>query len=68
MEETEQNSESQQKATTTAGLVYFGSAITGIIGIFGALMGMSGDLDSGGLYLLAAAFAFGLLANAVYRN
>lgn len=68
MENTNQESEIQQKATATAGLVYFGSMITGFLGIILAIVAMSDEFSSGGIYLLASAFAFGLLANALYRN
>lgn len=68
MENTNQDSEVQKKAIETAGLVYFGAISTGFLGILAALMAMADDLGGGGLYLLASAFAFGLLANALYRN
>ncbi|QDT29489.1 hypothetical protein [Gimesia panareensis] len=68
MENSNQETEIQQKATATAGLVYFGAISTGFLGIVAAIMAMSDEISSGGMYLLASAFAFGLLANALYRN
>ncbi|MCR9230538.1 MULTISPECIES: hypothetical protein [Gimesia] len=68
METTNQETELRQKATATAGMVYFGSIVTGFLGIVGALIAMTENLGAGGIYLLASAFAFGLLANALYRN
>ncbi|MCA9014278.1 MAG: hypothetical protein KDA77_02995, partial [Planctomycetaceae bacterium] len=59
----------KQKGTAEAGLVYFGSILTGFTGIFGACYVLSSkDYSGGGIYLLASAFAFGLLANAIFRQ
>lgn len=50
-------------------LVFWGAVVTGVAALVGALsLVMRGDLASTGDFLIAAALAFGLLANAVYRN
>ena len=44
------------------------SLITGIAALFGAVMGLfSGEAAAAGLYLIAAALAFGLFLTAVLR-
>ncbi|KAA0134168.1 hypothetical protein FYZ48_21495 [Gimesia chilikensis] len=68
MENSNQETEIGQKAVATAGLVYFGSITTGFLGIVGAVIAIANNQSAGGLHLLASAFAFGLLANALYRH
>ncbi|QDV52865.1 hypothetical protein [Gimesia fumaroli] len=68
MNEVDQKAE-KKRGTAEAGLVYFGSILTGVIGIYGACYVLSSkDYSGGGMYLLASAFAFGLLANALFRH
>lgn len=51
-----------------AGLAALGSAASGIIALLGALFPLvNGDYAAAGMMLIAAALAFGLLANAVFR-
>ena len=48
------------------GIAVIGGAITGIAGLFVALMSvLDGDWSAGGTCLIAAALAFGLLAHAL---
>ncbi|WP_339731533.1 hypothetical protein [uncultured Gimesia sp.] len=59
----------KQRGSAEAGLVYVCSILTGFAGIFGAGVSVgSNSFTGGGLFLLASAFAFGLLANAMFRN
>lgn len=58
-----------RRGSTVAGLSAVGALLTGAGGIFGCLIAAnSHDHAGGGTYLLAAAVAFGLLANAVFRR
>ena len=46
-----------------------GSLVTGVLGLLFAVFALfRGELSSAGICLIAAALAFGLLANAVYRR
>jgi hypothetical protein len=46
-----------------------GSLATGILGLFFAVFALfRGEISAAGICLIAAALAFGLLANAVYRR
>jgi|GEM_PF-1953643 len=59
----------KQTGSAEAGLVYFFSILTGFAGIAGAVFAVvSHEIIGGGIFLLASAFIFGLLANAIYRN
>jgi hypothetical protein len=52
-----------------AGLTAGGALLTGAGAIFGAFVeSVRGEFIGGAIYLVAAAVAFGLLANAVYRR
>ena len=54
---------------STIGIAVFGGAITGIAGIVvGVAAAIVGEPLGAGLALVAAALAFGLLANAVLRE
>lgn len=51
------------------GLAVVGALVTGAGSLFGAFVATgNGDFAGGGLFLVAAAVAFGLLCNAVYRR
>lgn len=51
-----------------AGLAVLGGAVTGILALIGALYPFfNGDYASAGFMLIAAALAFGMLANAIFR-
>lgn len=51
-----------------AGLAALGSVVSGILALFGALFPFfNGDYAAAGFMLIAAALAFGMLANAVFR-
>jgi hypothetical protein len=57
------------RAQVIAGIAVAGSATTGIGSLLAALfLFASGDYLETGLCLIAAAFAFGLLANAIFRQ
>ncbi len=55
-----------RKGTAAAGLSVAGAMLTGAIGLIGGILLI--DDGRGGMYLLASAVAFGLLANAVFRR
>jgi hypothetical protein len=60
--------EGRKVSNTIIALAAVGSAITGVISFIAALVPyFEGDFIGAGLCLLAAAFSFGLLANALYR-
>lgn len=49
------------------GLGAYGSALTGLLGLIGAVVSfLDGELMASGIFLLAAAIAFGFLAKAVF--
>lgn len=59
----------KQTGSAEAGLVYFLSILTGFAGVVGAGVAVvSKEFIGGGIFLLASAFIFGLLANAIFRN
>lgn len=61
--------EQQRKVDNAPGLVALGGGITGIVSLVAAMFPFfSGDYVGAGLCLIAAALAFGLLANAVFRK
>ena len=54
---------------TTSGLSVAGAMLTGAGGLLGGFVATgNGEFVGGGLYLIAAALAFGLVANAVFRR
>ena len=58
-----------RSGTAAAGLGVIGALLTGFVGIVGSLLAtLKAEFIGGGIYLLAAALAFGLLANAVFRR
>lgn len=60
---------STRRGTAVAGLSVIGAFLAGAGSLFGGLIATaSGDFVGGGAYGIAAALAFGLLANAVYRR
>lgn len=63
-------SKDQTVGPIIGGLAAVGGAITGIFSLVGAfgLIFDHGAMEVGGIYLLAAAVAFGLLAIAASRN
>ena len=68
MNETDRDS-TIRRGHTAAGLSATGTLVTGAAGLVGALAAvLAGDFIGGGFFLGAAALAFGLLANAVYRQ
>ena len=57
------------RAQTIGGIAVVGAATTGILSLIIALFPLiRGDYLAAGVCLLAAAFSFGLLANAVFRD
>ena len=55
-------------SNTIIALAAVGSAVTGVVSFIAALIPFfAGDYAGAGMLLLAAAFSFGLLANALYR-
>jgi hypothetical protein len=57
------------RARTIAGIAAAGSATTGIGSLFAALfLFANGDYLETGICLVAAALAFGLLSNAIFRD
>ncbi len=61
--------EGKKVSNTIIALAAVGSAVTGVISFLAALFPFfEGDFGAAGLCLLAAALAFGLLANALYRS
>ena len=53
----------------TLALSVIGGSTTGVLGVvFGVLACLNGDGAAAGMFLLAAAVAFGLLANALLRR
>ena len=59
----------QRRGSIAAGLSVGGALLTGAGGIFASFVAiLNAEFIGGGVYLLAAAFAFGLLANAVFRH
>jgi len=60
--------EGSKVSNTIIALAAVGGAVTGVISFIAALFPLfEGDFTGAGLCLLAAAFSFGLLANALYR-
>ena len=60
--------EGKKVSNTIIALAAVGSAVIGVISFLAALFPFfEGDFAAAGLCLLAAALAFGLLANALYR-
>jgi len=60
--------EGRKVSNTIIALAAVGSAVTGVVSFIAALVPyFEGDFFGAGLCLLAAAFSFGLLANALYR-
>ena len=60
--------EGRKVSNTIIALAAVGSAVTGVVSFLGALIPyFEGDFVGAGLCLLASAFSFGLLANALYR-
>ncbi len=58
-----------RRGSIAAGLSVAGALLTGAGGLFGGFVATgNGDFVGGGIYLLAAAVAFGLLTNAVFRR
>ena len=53
-----------------AGLSVLGGFVVGVFGLFAAMLSLFNEYDyvGVGLCLLASAFAFGLLANAIFRK
>ncbi len=52
-----------------AGLSVGGALVAGAGGVLGAFVAtVGGDFIAGAIYLAAAALAFGLLANAIFRH
>lgn len=50
-------------------VVFWGAVLTGVIALISAVTVLpQGNLPAAGIFLLAAALAFGLLANTIYRN
>ncbi|MCK4901070.1 MAG: hypothetical protein KAS38_19975 [Anaerolineales bacterium] len=59
----------QRRINLITGLAILGSLITGILSLIAALFPfLSGEYLSAGVFLIAAALAFGLLANATSRK
>lgn len=59
----------RDRGQTMAGIVLAGGVTTGLVGLLAALfLLVSGAYLEAGLCLLAAAFSFGLLANAIFRD
>ena len=59
-------SDERKKQDTLVGLVILGSGITGVASLIVGLVSLfDGDLIAVGVCLIAAALAFGLLANAL---
>lgn len=68
MEKSDHDS-ANRTGSAIAGLTVGGALLTGAGGIFGAFVEtVRGEFIGGALYLVAAAVAFGMLANAVYRR
>ena len=59
-----------KSASTIVGLSVLGATAVGVLGFFAAILALFNETDyvGMGLSLLAAAFAFGLLANALLRK
>jgi hypothetical protein len=60
-----------KSGTMLALLPLVGCVVAGLIGIAGAVLGMEKDdsrFTGGGVFAVAAAIAFGLLANAILRK
>ncbi len=53
-----------------AGLIILGGFVVGVIAILAGLLAIINEFDyvGAGLCFLASAFAFGLLANSIYRR
>jgi hypothetical protein len=61
--------ETRKSLDILIGLATMGSAAIGVIGLVAALAAFfNGDFAATGLCLIASAFSFGLLANAVLRG
>lgn len=58
------------RAESIAGICTFGALVTGCAGLLVALVALLNGLNysEAGLALLAAAVAFGMLANAIFRS
>ena len=62
-------SENRRPFNTMVGLATVGSSLTGVIGLLGVLISFfSGEYLSAGIFLIAAALAFGLLAIAILHS
>ncbi len=58
-----------RRGSVAAGLSFLGAFLAGAGGLVGGFVAtVNGDFIGGGIYLLAAAVAFGLSANAVFRR
>ena len=59
-----------RNASRTAGLSVIGGLIIGVVAFFAGILSVFNEFDyvGAGLCFLASAFAFGLLANALYRR
>ncbi len=62
----EETGRSVRKGQMAVDLSVVGALVTGVVGLVGGVLLIF--TDHGGLYLLASAIAFGLLANAVFRR
>lgn len=61
----------QKTGVFLAWLPLLGCVAAGLVGLAGAVVGMDKSdirFNGGGIYLVGAAFAFGLLANAMLRK
>jgi len=68
MEQSDHDS-ANRSSPALPGLAVVGALVTGAGSLFGAFVATgNGDFAGGGLFLVAAAVAFGLLCNAVYRR
>jgi len=61
--------ENRNKLSTVIGLATVGAGFTGVVSLIAALFSLiDSDFAAAGTCLIAAALAFGLLANAVLRE
>jgi hypothetical protein len=60
----------RNQSSILAGLIVIAGSIVGIAAFLAAVLAVFNEYDyvGAGLCLLASAFAFGLLANAIFRN
>lgn len=60
----------ERAASSWAGLSVIGAGVTGVLAVAAGLMAIlsSSDYGAGGINFLAAALAFSLLANAIFRR